>query len=196
MDVSRGRLTSRDWTRAALRALADGGVGAIRVDVIARDLGVTRGSFYWHFADRDALIKAALELWETLTAQIIEELGGVGDPAERLRRLIRAAFSDESVRGLQPAIMAHAGHPLVQPVLRRVTARRVGYIAAIYTELGLAPPEARRRAVAAYATYLGWLDLRRGPADIIPEVGPGPEGAAAIDTVVAMMLAGLTGAGS
>jgi hypothetical protein len=84
--------------------------------------------------------------------------------------------------------MAHADHPLVQPVLRRVTARRVDYIAAIYTELGMAPSAARRRAVIAYATYLGWLDLRRGPVDVVPEVGAGQEGAAAVDALVTMLL--------
>ena len=192
MDVSRARLTSQDWTLAALRALAAGGVGAVRVDAIARELGVTRGSFYWHFADRDALLKAALELWEErLTAQVIEELDGVDDPVERLERLTRVVFSDERVRGLQPAIMAHADHPVVRPVLRRVTARRIDYISAIYAELGLAPPDARRRAVIAYATYLGWLDLRRGPGDVVPEVGAGQEGLEAVDAVVATLLGGV-----
>jgi AcrR family transcriptional regulator len=194
MDVSRARLTSQDWTRAALRALAAGGVDAVRVDAIARDLGITRGSFYWHFTDRDALLKAALELWEEqLTAQVIDELDGVGDPADRLERLIRAVFSDERVRGLQPAIMAHADHPLVQPVLRRVTARRVDYIAAIYAELGMTSSAARRRAVIAYATYLGWLALRRGPVDVVPEVGAGEEGAAAVDALVTMLLGDAAG---
>jgi AcrR family transcriptional regulator len=192
MDVSRVRLSSQDWTDAALRALADGGVAAVRVDALARDLGVTRGSFYWHFTDRDALLKAALELWEErLTAQVIDELGGIDDPSERLERLMRVAFGDEPVPGLQPAIMAHADHPVVRPVLRRVTARRIGYIAAGYEELGLPSSVARRRAVIAYAAYLGWLDLRRGPADLVPEVGSGEEGAAATDAVVATLLAGV-----
>lgn len=192
--MSRARLTSQDWTLAALRALAAGGVAAVRVDVIARDLGVTRGSFYWHFADRDALLKAALELWEEqLTTQVLDELDGVGDPAARLERLTRVVFSDERVPGLQPAIMAHADHPVVRPVLRRVTARRVDYLTGIYAELGLEPPAARRRAVIAYAMYLGWLDLRRGPGDVVTEVGPGPHGAAAVDAVVTMLLGGLAG---
>ncbi|TDD66868.1 TetR/AcrR family transcriptional regulator [Actinomadura darangshiensis] len=187
--MSRVRLAPQDWTRAALRALAEGGVGAVRVDALARDLGVTRGSFYWHFADRDALLKAALEQWERSTAGIIGDLGDVGDPAERLVRLVRGAFGGESVPGLQPALMAHADHPVVMPVLRRVTAQRVDYISAIYRELRLAPDAARRRAVIGYATYLGWLDLRRGPDDIVPEVTPGQASPAVIDDIVAMFLA-------
>jgi AcrR family transcriptional regulator len=185
--MSRDRLAPRDWTRAALLALAEGGVGAVRVDVLARELGVTRGSFYWHFTDRDALLKAALEQWEQeFTTRIITELDDVGDPAERLERLVRGAFSDETVPGLQPALMAHADHPVVMPVLRRVTAQRIDYITAIYRELGLPSAAARRRAVIAYTTYLGWLDLRRGPDDAVPEVnGEAPE---VIDDIVTLLL--------
>lgn len=186
--MSRTRLSPEDWTRAALRALADGGVAAVRVDALARDLGISRGSFYWHFTDRDALLKAALEQWEQrFTAQVIKELDGVDDPSERLERLVRGALNDEIVPGLQPAIMAHADHPVVMPVLRRVTAQRIGYIAAIYRDLGLTPTAARRRAVVGYATYLGWLDLRRGPSDLVPEVLRGHEGEAAINEIVQML---------
>jgi AcrR family transcriptional regulator len=191
--VSRAQLSAQDWTNAALRALADGGVAAVRVDVLARSLGVTRGSFYWHFADRDALLQVALEQWEqTVTAQVIERMENVGDPAARFEQLVRAAFGAEAIPGLQPAIMAHAKHPIVEPVLRRVTARRIDFIAEIYQDLGLTPAAARRRAIIAYATYLGWLDLRRGPADIIPEVGPGPDSTATIDEVMRIMLDGVT----
>ncbi|HEY3686955.1 MAG TPA: TetR/AcrR family transcriptional regulator [Streptosporangiaceae bacterium] len=188
MDVSRARLSPEDWTRAALRALAVGGVAAVRVDVLARDLGISRGSFYWHFTDRDALLKAALEEWERrFTAQVIEQLDGVADPSERFERLVRGALTDESVPGLQPAIMAHADHPVVRPVLRRVTTQRIAYITAIYQDLGLAKAPARRRAVVAYATYLGWLDLRRVPADLLPELTTSKEGEAAVKEIMRML---------
>jgi AcrR family transcriptional regulator len=189
MDMSRVRLSAQDWTDAALQALAVGGVAAVRVDVLARQLGVTRGSFYWHFADRDALLKVALQQWErTVTAQVIARMDDVDEPAARLEQLLRAAFGTEPIPGLQPAIMAHADHPIVEPVLRRVTARRIGYITEIYRDLGLTPAVARRRAIIGYATYLGWLDLRRGPADIVPEVTPGRKSARAVDDIVRMLL--------
>lgn len=190
--MSRAQLSAQDWTDAALRALADGGVAAVRVDALARGLGVTRGSFYWHFADRDALLRTALEQWErTVTAQVIERMENVASPLERFERLVRVAFGAEAIPGLQPAILAHASHPVVEPVLRRVTARRIGFIAEIYQDLGLAPEAARRRAVITYATYLGWLDLRRGPADIVPEVAPGPGSAEAVDEATRILLDGI-----
>jgi AcrR family transcriptional regulator len=168
-------------------------VAAVRIDVLARSLGITRGSFYWHFANRDALLQAGLEQWEqTITAQVIERMESVGSPLARFEQLVRAAFGPESIPGLQPAIMAHASHPIVEPVLRRVTARRIDYIAEIYQDLGLTPAAARRRAIICYATYLGWLDLRRGPADIVPEVAPGPNSTATIDDAMRILLDGVT----
>jgi hypothetical protein len=89
--------------------------------------------------------------------------------------------------------MAHAKHPIVEPVLGRVTVRRIDFIAEIYQELGLAPAAARRRAIICYATYLGWLDLRRGPAGIVPEVAPGPNSTATIDDAIRILLDGITG---
>lgn len=193
MAVSRAQLSAQDWTDAALRALADGGVAAVRVDVLSRSLGVSRGSFYWHFANRDALLQAALEQWEqAVTAQVIARMEDVESPLARFQQLVHTAFGPEAIPGLQPAIMAHAHHPIVEPVLRRVTARRIGFIAEIYQDLGLPPAAARRRAIICYATYLGWLDLRRGPADIVPEIAPGPSGTATIGEAMRILLDGVT----
>ena len=169
-------------------------MAAVRADVLAHRLGISRGSFYWHFTDRDALLQGALEQWEqTVTAQVIERMEDVEDPLARFGQLVRTALGPEPIPGLQPAIMAHASHPLVEPVLRRVTARRIDYIAGIYQDLGLTPTAARRRAIICYATYLGWLDLRRGPTDVVPEVAPGPGSAATLDEAMRILLDGVTG---
>ena len=64
MGMPTSRLSAQDWVAAALSALTRGGVSAVRIDVLARELEITRGSFYWHFKDRDALLTAVLEEWE------------------------------------------------------------------------------------------------------------------------------------
>ncbi|MFE9446183.1 TetR/AcrR family transcriptional regulator [Streptomyces sp. NPDC006602] len=171
--MARRHLTPPDWSTAALRAMARGGVAAVSVNALAGELGTTRGSFYWHFKDRDALLTAALETWEQdNTAALISELGDIADPRQRLTALFTTALGQESINGLEPAIVAHADHPAVAPVLRRVTERRIAYLTDLYTDLGLAPAPARRQAVATYAAYLGWLELRRCACDIVPEVAP------------------------
>jgi len=58
------RLSADDWARAALELIAEQGVAAVAVEPLARRLGVTKGSFYWHFRSRDALLQAAIERWE------------------------------------------------------------------------------------------------------------------------------------
>ncbi|UYM06713.1 TetR/AcrR family transcriptional regulator [Solicola gregarius] len=169
--MSRGQVSRQDWLNAALDALADGGVAAVRVDVLARRLGMTRGSFYWHFKDRDALVAAALEEWELVcTTRTIEQLETIADPGERLRTLLTHALDIEALSRLEPAIVAHAGDPVVAPILRRVTERRVDFLAEVYAELGYDRGDARHQALVAYAAYTGWLQLRSTAPDVLPEL--------------------------
>jgi AcrR family transcriptional regulator len=89
--------SAEDWVQAATRALAAQGIDAVRVERLAADLGVTKGSFYWHFADLAALRAAVLATWEArATTEIIErveERGG--DAADKLRRLGEIVFGGE-----------------------------------------------------------------------------------------------------
>lgn len=180
MDVPKVKVSREDWLRAALAALAATGVSGVTVDPLAKVLGVTRGSFYWHFKDRDALLEEALLLWESeSTLGFIEELAAVPDPRARLEALFYGALTDESVGGLEPAIVAHARHPVVAAVLARVTERRLDYLTALFVEIGLDNATARRQAVGTYAAYLGWIELRRAAPDIAPETAPSREPPAA-----------------
>lgn len=168
----RSALPADAWVDAALDALAEGGLTAVAIEPLARRLGTTKGSFYHHFRNRDALIVAALERWErTFTEDAIQQhLDLIRDPRDRLRVLIRATLRDRQAGLRDAAISASADHPLVKPVLERVTARRMDYITAAFTELGWAPDEAHRRALITYSTYAGLFHYVRaapppGPAD-------------------------------
>ena len=87
---ARNRLSAADWERAALDALAECGVSAVAVESLARRLGVTKGSFYWHFSSREALLTAALERWEREDEDLVlAPMAAVADPRERVRELIR-----------------------------------------------------------------------------------------------------------
>lgn len=187
--MSKGQITRDDWLHAALEALADGGVSAVRVDVLARQLGMTRGSFYWHFRNRDALVAAALEEWERVcTTETIEQLETVTDPAERLRTLLTHALDIEALSRLEPAIASHAADPIVAPVLQRVTRCRVDYLAGVYTELGYEAAGARQQALVAYAAYTGWLQLRSTAPTVLPELADRGEAGASARTHLADLL--------
>jgi AcrR family transcriptional regulator len=156
------KLNVGDWERVALVALAERGLPGLAVEPLARKLGVTKGSFYWHFADRDALLAAALKRWEAdYTERVIAEMAAIADPRERLTRLFTLVADAGRSDRIHVALAAAAGsHPLVRAALERVSERRVGYIEACYVKLGLPAARARRSAVLAYAAYVGLVHLR------------------------------------
>jgi AcrR family transcriptional regulator len=156
-------LTREDWIRAALDALAVGGVAAVAVDRIAKVVGTTRGSFYWHFSDRRDLIDAALAQWERdNTLDRIARLETVADPAKRLRVLFREVF-EQPVDAIEIALAAAGAEPLVAPVVARVTRRRREVLRRIFSELGCDEAEAEHRAWLAYGFYIGHHQLNRNP---------------------------------
>lgn len=159
-------LTRDDWTRAALFALAVRGTAGVAVEPLAVALGATKGSFYWHFANRDELVRSALALWEREgTDEIIERLHHLEDPVERLRLTLGAAMTDEGEGEHIPpdaALLAAAGEPLVAPVVRRVHAKRLAFLEQCFRDMGLPPAESRHRARIAYSVYLGWFRQLQG----------------------------------
>jgi AcrR family transcriptional regulator len=161
-------LTATDWIQAAMEALLEGGVAAIAVEPLAVRLGTTKGSFYYHFPNRDALIVAALEDWESSqTEAVIERLDLIPDPGERLRAVLAAAFADRPGGVRDAALFAAATHPLVKPIVARVTQRRLNYFTDRYIELGLSTARATRRARMLYQAYIGLFDsIRLGLAEI------------------------------
>jgi AcrR family transcriptional regulator len=183
------RLAADDWTTAALAALSHGGIAAVAVEPLAARLGATKGSFYWHFRNRDALLTAALQRWEqTETEDVIGRVATEPDPRERVRALFVLAIGGPPGRPrgsmVEPALQAAATHPLVAPVLARVTHRRLDYLDAQFRALGLPPHAARHRALLAYTAYLGHAQL----AHAAPDVGP-DDLAAYTDAVVAVLTA-------
>ncbi|MGW2400859.1 TetR/AcrR family transcriptional regulator [Kitasatospora sp. NPDC001664] len=189
--MAKGRVTRDDWTMAALRALARGGVPAVAVDVLAKELEVSRGSFYWHFKNRDALLVAALEAWERhATTDVVAAIRALeATPRERARALLTTALGTEEISGLEPALATQAAHPAVAEVIDRVTRARLAYLTELAEGIGLPPQAARHRALACYAAYLGWLELRRTSPAPAPELAPGrPEAEAALDHLVTLLL--------
>ncbi len=82
------RLQRADWLRAAQRTLVIHGLAGVRIEALARDLGVSKGSFYWHFADRAALLEALLAAWEVESDWLIAESRKAPSPPERLAHLL------------------------------------------------------------------------------------------------------------
>jgi AcrR family transcriptional regulator len=166
-----GPLTREDWTAAALDAIARGGIDAVAVEPLATKLGATKGSFYWHFKNRAALIQAALDEWERrYTDAVIEELEPEADPADRLKKLFAMTSEMEPEhRAIEIALLAKPDHPVARRAVRRVTQRRIKYMAQQLERLGWDPSLALDRAVLMSYLFVGYLVTTH----VAPRVGGG-----------------------
>ena len=169
------RLTRDDWVTAALAAITGGGLAAVAVEPLAARLGATKGSFYWHFENRDALLEAAIRRWEKeTTTDVAAEITTAGDaPASQFRRLVASVIERAEQDRVGPALLASAAHPAVAPALERVTAVRLNLIATVLRRLGFPPAEARRRALLAYSAYLGHGQLAHSTPGVLPATKTG-----------------------
>ncbi|KGM55224.1 TetR family transcriptional regulator [Lysobacter daejeonensis GH1-9] len=155
-----GRLSADDWAQAALDMIAEQGVAAVAVEPLARRLGVTKGSFYWHFPSRDALLVAALERWEKLELETVwGQLEAVPDPRQRLRALFEMVAHEFKSHVIYSELLKALDHPAVQPVIGRVSERRMDYLTASFRQAGLGRTDAQHRARLAYSAYVGFLQL-------------------------------------
>jgi len=193
-DSPSARLTAQDWVDAALRAIADGGLAAVAVEPLARVLGATKGSFYWHFQNREALVTAALSAWEAgETLEVEKMLAPLPDSTARLRVLLRAALDDRPGARVEAGLLADSNVASVHAALERATRARTAYLRRLFVELGSDTP--RERATTTFAIYLGLLHMRRAHSTRTPQgeeldhyvehvttwltqtAGPGSEGA-------------------
>ena len=154
-----GPLDSAAWVAAALDRLAADGIGVVRVEPLAKTLAVTKGSFYWHFADRRALIDAMLSHWAGgRIAAIREQAPHDGDPAAALRRLTDLYTRRSNARGLaiELAIRALARNDeAAARAVQAVDAERLHLVRALFQRLGWPLPEAGARAVMVYSFLFG-----------------------------------------
>ncbi|OPZ13054.1 MAG: DNA-binding transcriptional repressor AcrR [Alphaproteobacteria bacterium ADurb.BinA280] len=154
------RLSATDWAQGALALIAEQGVNAVAVEPLARRLGVTKGSFYWHFPSREALLRAALEFWEQNELEdVFARLEGITDPRERLEELFRRVGSEAPTHAIYSELLKALDHPVVQPVMQRVTQRRTDWLSLAYRQVGLPRSEALQRARLTHAAYVGFLQM-------------------------------------
>jgi AcrR family transcriptional regulator len=139
-----------------LRALAGGGPDNIRIETIARDLGVTKGGFYWHFDDRSALLDEVLDAWERfLLDEVIESVERKGGDAQAKLRRLFAMASDEAVR-IDLAVRDWARREqAVAERLRRVDNRRMDYMRSLFGAFCADSDDVEVRCVLAFSLWIG-----------------------------------------
>jgi AcrR family transcriptional regulator len=170
------RLGRNDWILAALRALVQGGISAVRVEPVARDLGATKGSFYWHFKDLAELHQTMLELWEALATTAITAAVKASDrdPVGKLLLLVDlVSVRPDAVYGgveVEPALRDWGRtDPRARAVVERVDRQRLEDLAGFLREAGVAEAELLSKAQLIYAAVIGLENLRLTTGD---EMGP------------------------
>ncbi len=156
--MAKARTPRSAWIEAAARALAAGGPDAVRVEALAKQLGVSKGGFYWHFDDRRALIEETLDGWEQgVTEDVIATVeGGPDDPRDKLRRLFQLAPSARELFAVELALRDLSRRDRdVAKRLRRVDRRRLDYLRSLFAQFCAGEDEAEARAMLAYSLFVG-----------------------------------------
>lgn len=155
-ETTRASLTPGTWIEAATEVLVDQGIDHVRVDLLAQRLGVTRGSFYWHFKDREDLLRRVLQAWrETATENLTARLESAHeDPLEQLRDVLSLPFRGRAAARaarIELAIRAWARRDqMARFAVDEADSSRIGYIAQLFSALGFPVLEARSRAFLLY----------------------------------------------
>lgn len=156
----RTQLDRNDWIEAAIEVLADQGTDGLRVEVLAKNFGVTKGSFYWHFKDRQDLLTAVLDTWrDGRIKDIIKQTTALpGKEREQIYHVIEVYSTGRNRKGISIELAvrdwarrdAHAA-----AIVEEVETRRLECTRKLFLACGLPEVEAKARSLMLYAYVFG-----------------------------------------
>jgi len=149
------RLDREEWLARALEVLGKQGAGELTVESLARQLGVTKGSFYWHFKDRADFFRQLIEYWDKQFTQTVIAKISTQDspPEERLLELMRLVHSKRLDRFEMPVRAWAQQNPALAPLVRSVDKHRIDFVCSLFMEMGFAKDEAEMRT-RVFLTYM------------------------------------------
>jgi len=156
VQVNSNRLQREDWVNAAFAAFEKGGVTAVKADPLAKSLGVTRGSFYWHFKNVSELMQAVLTKWKTDQTDAViaanEREGGTA--GARLLRLLKFCAADDGgfEMGIRSLMQTNAN---IEELVASIDETRMAYMTDLMVEMGKSRSAAARLSPVIYAAWLG-----------------------------------------
>lgn len=159
------RLSADDWLQAGYTLLAEEGARALKIERLCRQVGATRGSFYWHFEDMDSYRAALVESWNTFREQDRQSLDEIDTlpPRERLSTMMIALVRPQHWI-LERAMREWARTDKTAAAnVREADRRLVRSVAKAYSDYGFSPEDARLRAELTFAAGIGLLHLTATP---------------------------------
>jgi AcrR family transcriptional regulator len=160
------QLSAQDWLDQGLKTLAQSGFTALKAEPLAKAMGVSRGSFYWHFADIGAFHAAILKHWREVAAErIIANIEAASKHEDPLALLLRRVFGEKLT--LESAVRTWATlDPTARAAVQAIDQRRLGYVEGLLKQSGLPTERAHARAQILYWAFLGFaLSDRPLPKD-------------------------------
>jgi AcrR family transcriptional regulator len=150
------QLSAQDWLDQGLKVLARSGFTSLKADRLAKAMGVSRGSFYWHFADVEAFHAAMLKHWREVAAErIISAVEAASPDRNALPALLRQAFGTRSA--LESAVRSWATiDPAARAAVHAIDRRRLSYVEGLLRAAGLSSKVARARTQILYWAFLGF----------------------------------------
>ena len=155
------QLSAQDWVNQGLKVLAKSGFTALKAEPLAKAMGVSRGSFYWHFADISAFHVEILKAWREIAAeQIIAGVEASAADENPLGVLLRRVFGERLA--IENAVRTWASvDPAARAAVQAIDRRRLSYIEGLMTKSGLSADTARARAQILYWAFLGFAQSDR-----------------------------------
>ncbi|HET7889483.1 MAG TPA: TetR/AcrR family transcriptional regulator [Bradyrhizobium sp.] len=150
------QLSAKDWLDQGIRTLAQEGFAALKAEPLAKAMGVSRGSFYWHFADVEAFHREILRLWREIAAErIIDDIEAAAGNGNALELLLYRVFGER--RALENAVRRWAVvDPMARAAVHAIDRRRLTYVERLLAHSGISREVARARARILYWSYLGF----------------------------------------
>lgn len=151
------RVSKDEWLACALKALASGGIGDVRIDKLARQLGVARSGFYWHFKDRQELLNDMLAYWAHEYTEVVTENKALteGPAVQRLENVMRMVRDFELNRFEAAVFIWSQSDPAARETFDRVYKIRLDFIRDMFSELGFKSDDLEMRA-QLFMGYLAW----------------------------------------
>jgi len=144
--------TKQDWIKAGFEILINEGINSVKIEAMARKLGVTKGGFYGYFQNREAFLHAMLEDWEKRhSSEIFNYINSLtGSLSDKLQKLLYAV-DDIKYDAIEISMYNWAAHdPLAKKVLMRVIRERLDFCANLFLEGGFSQDEAEKRATIVH----------------------------------------------
>jgi AcrR family transcriptional regulator len=161
-------LSPDDWADAGLHLIARRGWSRLTIDGVADWLRVTKGSFYWHFPNRQAFVRAVLARWRFMSSTgTLARVQDIGDPRQRLRRLLELVIEETGPVELDTAIWAARSEPLVAAAIEAASRERLALLTDLYAQLGYSPAQAARWALSAYSEFAGLLGMGGAAREVL-----------------------------